>query len=323
VRDPTVFIPRSQLATPSGIDHDYNFLHSIEHRIERSEKEIIEDRRLVGRDELKVARDGEDATRRREREEPGEACIHRILRAYKIRVFRAPKGMRRNVENTTSWSRKSRSINWQVEWIREGASERLLAKALGHRNLGHVFAEIMEEERKVHLTANERKTEKKRRAEQNKERYAKRLKLERQNELDMTTISRLQNTQTGAWRDIPSYSLTGPDDSEAAGANLHFFLHRPNTPSSFAKVLVPLDHSRPLLDQLRKRELNEFPTIYVQEHDTLPEHCMLEKDFLKATGLPPINPDESSSSEEPSGDDDTSTSGSDSSDVEMEEGEIR
>jgi hypothetical protein len=231
--------------------------------------------------------------------------------------------MRRNVENTTSWSKKQRTINWQVEWIREGASEKLLAKALGHKNLGHVFAEIMEEERKVHLTDRERKAEKKRKAEQVKERYAKRAKLERQNESDMTTIPRLQNPQTSAWRDIPSYSLIGADDSEAGGTNLHFYLHRPNTPSSFAKVLVPLDHSKPLLDQLRKRELNEFPTIYVQEHETLPENCILEKEFLKATGLLPINPDELSSSEEESDDDDTSTSGSDSPGEEMEEGEIR
>jgi hypothetical protein len=330
VRDPTVFVPKSQLATPSGIDHDYNFLHSIEHRKERAEKEIVEDRRLVKEVELKIARQGEDR-RKRKYEAPGEACIDRMLKAYKIRVHRAPTGMKRNVENSTNWSRKQRDINWQVEWIKEGDSGRLLAKTFGFKEVAKAYSEVHEVERRLNLTDEESRLEKKRKAGQVKERYAKRVKLEQERSLDMTFTPRLQNPKTSTWDVSQPYSMIGEAEQDEVPAwimALHFYLHRPKTPSTSPKVLVPLDPSKLLLDQLRKRELLEFPTIYVREQETLPENCILEVDFLKATGQKPINPDdESSSSEEELDDDDTSTSGSDTSDEDensdLEEGEIR
>src|ERR1700710_2574724 len=113
IRDPTAFRPKSELATPSGIDHDYNFLHSIEHGIERSEKLIVEERELVGKDELRLARAGEeDNNRRRRKQGPqhaGEEPIQRSLKKTETTVQRAPKGMRRNLENETTWSRKQRA----------------------------------------------------------------------------------------------------------------------------------------------------------------------------------------------------------------------
>jgi len=279
--------------------------------------------------ELKIARQGEDR-RRRSYEAPGEACINRILKAYKIRVYRAPKGMKRNVENSTTWSKKQKDINWQVEWIRDGNPSRLLAKALGFKAVVKAYSEIYEADRKLNLTDEELRMEKKRKAGQVKERYAKRAKLECERELDMTYTPRLQNPKTSAWNVMQTGYVIGEAEQDEVPAwmtALHFYLHRPNTPSTFPKVLVPLDSSKPLLYQLRKRELLEFPTIYVREQDTLPENCMLEMDFLKATGKRLNNSDEaSSSSEEESDDDDTSTSGSDSSEdegSEMEEGEIR
>ncbi|TVY82977.1 putative box C/D snoRNA protein [Lachnellula suecica] len=317
VRDPTVFVPKSQLHTPSGIDHDYNFLHSIEHKIERSEKAIIEDHRLVKRAELKRAREGREHRPRPDQELPGEACVKRVLQSYRIRVHKAPKGMRRNKENTTSWSRRRGAIVWQVEWFREGAT-RLLHKNFSDCPLKDVYKNLIEEERKLNLTDEERATEKKRKAVENKERHAKRARIEQDTELDMTAVSRLQDSQTSAWG-LTQAMIGQMEDDLAAPA--YFYLHRPNTPSSFPKVLVPLDASKPLLEQLRKRELLEFPTIYVQETDSLPEKCMLEKDYLEATGLPGVEEEDSSSSEEES---DTSTSGSDSSsDEELEDGEIR
>ncbi|TVY42114.1 putative box C/D snoRNA protein [Lachnellula subtilissima] len=326
VRDPTVFVPRSQLATPSGIDHDYNFLHSIEHRKERSEKEIVENRRLVKASELKAARRGEDRRRPRNWTPEGEACINRILQAYRIKVYQAPSGMKRNVENTTTWSKKQRDINWQVEWIRDGDSGRLLEKALGFKRIGEAYYEAHEMVRRMNLTSAEKNIEKKRKLGQIKERYTKRMKLEHEGKHEMTTIPILQCPSTSAWN-VPQRLCAAEVEEDQVPAwifSLHFYLHRPNTPSTFPKVLIPLDSSEPLLDQLRKRELMEFPTIYVREQDTLPENCMLEKDFLRATGQEPTIPDEqqSSSSEEELDDDDTSTSGSDSSDNEMEEGEI-
>ena len=52
VRDPTVYKPRHELATPAGIDHDYNFISSIERGIERTDRLIVDEKRLVDRKEL-------------------------------------------------------------------------------------------------------------------------------------------------------------------------------------------------------------------------------------------------------------------------------
>src|SRR4051812_8193599 len=96
VRDPTVYKPKSELATPSGIDHDYNFLHSIEHRIERSEKLIVEEKELVGKDELALARAGEEDRSKKRRKHgaqtSGEEPIQKSLQRTCTTLLRAPKG---------------------------------------------------------------------------------------------------------------------------------------------------------------------------------------------------------------------------------------
>ncbi|RDL37246.1 uncharacterized protein BP5553_04679 [Venustampulla echinocandica] len=331
VRDPTVFKPLSQVATPSGIDHDYNFIHSIEHGIERSEKQIVEDRGLVHKEELRVARHGPDRRRQQRRHGPsGETPIDRLLDVMKIKVIRAPKGMSRSVENITNWSKHQKSINWQVEWIRTDA-ERLLGKAMGNKPLGEAYDEAFEEDRRRKLSDDERKVEKKRKAEQVRQRSAKRVKLDAQHKLDLTAIPRLQNPETGSWDIVTANSSVlnntreesqAPDEEHSPSANLAFYLYRPNTPSSFPKVLIPINTSKPLTDLLRKREVLEFPTIYIFEHGTpLPEDFMLENKFLTATGQAPLETSDADTEDTASSvaDSDTSTSGSDSSEGEVDE----
>lgn len=166
IRDPTVFKPKSQLATPSGIDQDYNFLHSIEHRIERSEKLIVEERELVSKDELEFARTGETDTaqKRPKLMQKREELIKKALVKGGTIMVTAPKGMRRNLENETSWSKGQKSIHWQVEWIREGDAGRILGKAMGKTPIGEVYGAILEAERKRSLSEEDLRLEKKRRA---------------------------------------------------------------------------------------------------------------------------------------------------------------
>jgi hypothetical protein len=343
MRDPTVFKPRSELATPSGIDHDYNFLHSIEHRIERSEKLIVEERSLVGEDELKLARAGEeDRARIRRKQGPqhaGEEPIQKSLQSMVTSVHRAPKGMRRNLENETSWSRNKRCIHWQVEWIREGNSGRILGKAMGTQPIGEVYAAIMEDERKRALAPEERRQEKKRKYLGGpRQRSSKKKKVDSDNSID--SLPALQDPETGAWSFtsiISSFSESIQEPKSPSGTkptlppSCHLYLLRPNTPSSYPKVLVPIDASLSLQIILRHRTVLEFPTVYVLDVDpqALPDHFLLERDFLKATGQTQSESDvkeksskeDSDDSDTSSSDSDTSTSGSDSDD-EMEEGEL-
>ena len=357
-RDPTVFKPKSELATPSGLDHDYNFLHSIEHRIERSEKEIVVERLLVSKEELAEARKGEggmdwhDQRRRRKiNENPGEVCIERMLRQMNTRVERAPKGMSRNVENKTSWSRNHRTINWQVEWIlMEGG--RVLSKMLGTKPIGDCYVALREELRRRGLSEEERRAEKKRKANDTKQRQAKRMKSDGHGNVDLLTdiesISNLQDPQTTAWNLKPAYfpipgarELSQQPLSVAHPHEFKLYLLRPHTPSSFPKVLVPLDPAKPLSRILRWRIVLEFPTIYVQINTSEPlsDKFMTEKDFCTAkpgeTAPQDSDEDVDSTDDEEDSEDDaeddgdedkqdvetTSSSGSDSDEY-MEDGEI-
>ncbi|KAH8684794.1 hypothetical protein BGZ60DRAFT_398326 [Tricladium varicosporioides] len=335
VRDPTVFMSRDKLLTPSGIDHDYNFLHSIEHRMERAEKEIVEDRGIIIREKSADRRRQNDSGRGKKKsrkgnkppvlnEAPGEACINKVLQAMRTTILKAPKGMKRNLENTTNWSRKARDINWQVEWIREDDGERILGKAMSNKPLGDFYYATYEEHIKKRLGQEELTQYKKRKTMEHRE-QVKRIKLDEIVKMkDLTTRPILQNSETSAW-DFEPVQETKEDQSPHYKD--HFYLLRQNTPASFLKVLVPIDPSKTLFEILRKRTILEFPTIYVYHQAEFPRGFMLEKDFLKATGKPPmehLNGEISSSNEEDSDSEDTSSSSSSSEgeDVDMEEGEI-
>lgn len=342
IRDPTAFKPKSQLATPSGIDHDYNFLHSIEHKIERSEKAIVEDRGLVDKGELAAARRDENPAdwrakmRKRKRQNPGQEPIERTLKSMRTTVELAPKGMKRSAENHTTWAKNQKCINWQVEWIREGDAGRSLSRALGNRPIGDVYAEFLEEERKGRLTDEEKRLEKKQKAME-KERLAREAKNDESFVLSASSI--LQDSHTGAWVSAsPQTSALAASGSMSNASKhpnpgSHFYLHLPKTPASFPKVLIPLNPDKSLDKLLRRRMLLEFPTIYVLKagpHDLPEQDFMLEKDYLSATKQLPWQDSDTemqdvneSSSEEDTPESETSSSGSDSnSDEDMEDGEI-
>jgi hypothetical protein len=84
-RDPTKYVKKSQLATPAGIDHDFNFITRIERQLEKAEKDV-NDKGLGAAPEL----------RRRPRK--GELHDH-DLNAAGVKVVRAPKGLSRQKEN--------------------------------------------------------------------------------------------------------------------------------------------------------------------------------------------------------------------------------
>ncbi|CZT52790.1 related to BCD1 Protein required for box C/D snoRNA accumulation [Rhynchosporium secalis] len=349
IRDPTKFLPIEQVATPWGIDHDYNFLHGIETSVARSEKVLIQDLELISIDEMERARTGESIqeyrrrTGRGEKELPGEACIERDLKWANIRVMKAPKGMKRNKENATGWNKRQRCIIWQVEWIREG-KERTLFRAMGNRPIGEFYEAMVEEERILNMSEKERrekkKGEKRRRADEVKRNLAKRARGEEE-KLDMTSVPILQDPKTGTWNVAPVYSAreevanSEREDSIAMPPppkprDYKFYLHRPLTPASFPKVLAPISHSKPLTEQLRKREVLEFPTIHVfpSSAETLPEGFMLEEDFLKAVadgkkGVGKKMEQDVETEDEDSTDSEDTSSGEESdSEESMEDGEI-
>ncbi|KAK0704807.1 hypothetical protein B0H67DRAFT_498525 [Lasiosphaeris hirsuta] len=153
IRNPRAFVPISQLRTASGVDHDFNFISSIERARERAEKDLIEIRNLLSVKELRTAEEdkqfrkvwyGDDlhhlpVTESDLRAKPGhhrgggeagsavaidkfDKHVRRRLRALDIEAVSMPKGMARQKENRTSWNRRTFTINWQVEWLIYGVT---------------------------------------------------------------------------------------------------------------------------------------------------------------------------------------------------------
>ena len=87
---------RAELATPKGIDHDYNYLTSIEREIDFAEKNALS-RGFVLEEENTV---------KRRNPAKGETKLNAALERQRVIVTRAPKGMTRSKQNGTLCSKK-------------------------------------------------------------------------------------------------------------------------------------------------------------------------------------------------------------------------
>ncbi len=127
-------MPMSQLATPAGIDHDYNFLSKIERDVERKDRELVEERGVVTVRELREgppdprfelkqgARGGRGGMRggmgrHHEPRSENDQKVYKAQQRIGVRVEKLPKGMARQKLNGTSWSKKQKCVVWQVEWM--------------------------------------------------------------------------------------------------------------------------------------------------------------------------------------------------------------
>ena len=85
---------RSDLATPKGIDHDYNYLTSIERELDHAEKNALSRGFLL--EEEKKSR----------RPVKGETKLSAAFERRRVIVTKAPKGMTRSKLNGTICSKK-------------------------------------------------------------------------------------------------------------------------------------------------------------------------------------------------------------------------
>ncbi|KAL2265236.1 hypothetical protein VTJ83DRAFT_6336 [Remersonia thermophila] len=145
-RNPAAYVPLNRLKTDAGIDHDYNFLASIERARQQAEREIVESRQLLAEQELHPPNEdrafhkiwqGEELRhvpvhKGQYKKRPGQdgsamggfdRHVRRRLRYLDIEVVTMPQGMARQKENQTSFNRRTQTINWQVEWLVFSASE--------------------------------------------------------------------------------------------------------------------------------------------------------------------------------------------------------
>ncbi|KAF8426036.1 hypothetical protein EV426DRAFT_40798 [Tirmania nivea] len=126
VRDPTAFVKRTQLAKPSKLSQDYNYLMSVEKAITRGPILSIEGPELVreggeadsdedGKEEAKIVLGaGQLGDAERER------LARQIEETRGVVVRQAPRGIKRARENETvfvSGRKRRRTVRWTVEWL--------------------------------------------------------------------------------------------------------------------------------------------------------------------------------------------------------------
>ncbi|GES63818.1 HIT finger domain protein [Aspergillus terreus] len=245
IRDPAAYLRRSELATESAFDRDFNFITGIERGLERAERDV-ENRGIRGRsgvlDPAAVGLEHEvesyesgPGDKKRKRgpgaEGPGlvkgEAGFLRGAENAGVRVVRAPRGMSRNKANATRWHPKHKCLNWTVEWIGPEAYDRAfpLSKQEREQTVSETEPQVQDESAPPFTSTN------------------------------------AENTAPDAEDAQPDRTST-PPDGISSHRDLYFYLHRPRTATK-QPVLIPVDPQATLASALRDRTVLEFPSIYV------------------------------------------------------------
>lgn len=99
IRDRAAYIKRKDLATPKAIDHDYNYLTSIERQFDIAERHA-ESRGIL------LYNNQKDSQRERHQPAKGELPLQAAIKQTRVIVDTAPKGMSRQKQNKTYWDRK-------------------------------------------------------------------------------------------------------------------------------------------------------------------------------------------------------------------------
>ena len=94
---------RSHLATPRGIDHDYNYLTSIERQLDTAERDANY-RGLIIHDA--TATSGNWKAKRLDGPKKGEEPMRKAFERCGVIVERAPNGMSRRRHNATYWHKR-------------------------------------------------------------------------------------------------------------------------------------------------------------------------------------------------------------------------
>ena len=95
LRDPTVYVKQKDLATPKGIDHDYNYLTSIERELDHAEREATSRGVVLA-----------ETSDRKTNKKKGEASLEAAFEKCGAVVIKAPKGMSRSKQNETGLTKR-------------------------------------------------------------------------------------------------------------------------------------------------------------------------------------------------------------------------
>ncbi|KAK6845494.1 hypothetical protein PG995_015604 [Apiospora arundinis] len=299
-RDATVYMPPSKLRTDAGIDHDYNFLTKIERSLEQTEKLLVHERGILPEREQQNDRSNgppNKKTRLNKGQSRGRTTLEggtrswarpalKKLNALGITVKNQPYGMSRHKSNTTSFNKRSQTINWQPE--------KLLNKTLDKETICLGYSDCREYYRRLQMSKKEKESEKQEKKE-NEEATAGAGEVD---EGDNNAIFSGQDWESTTWaatsmvnqglnghwytttpQGNPRKSITERQRrAQHAKDEYQFYYHVPGTPSREPQKLIPVNADDSLASVLSGMEVLEFPSIYVTPAGTkLPPGYRLAK----------------------------------------------
>ncbi|GAB7343229.1 hypothetical protein MBLNU457_1289t1 [Dothideomycetes sp. NU457] len=253
VRDPTTYVKKSQLATPAGVDHDYNFLSKIERAIDRPTTLVSTTEPSSQHGDRQPSTAGRSNAEKKRWNSDG--TLVRYLHDNRIRVDRAPTGMSRQKANMTRYLQKSKRIVWTVEWV-QADGDKIMTEVYESATIHEAWGDVL------------------------KERSRKRKREEEKAETIPTPANSEQDT---------TETPAAEDKDEEIITRQYFYLQKPHTQSN-TTVLIPLDVQATLTTILRDRVVLEFPTIYRLPHppESLPPKFITEDTYLsKSAGSTP------------------------------------
>ena len=263
---------KNQLASPAGIDHDYNFLSGIERTLNRPEtlppEKCVRVRAprntSTARNELVIQSRGRN--------------LQRHYRIAQVVVKNAPVGMSRQKLNKTQWNGIDRCIYWTVEWT-SSTGTRKIGACDEIRTLADAYTHTF----RPQLTKKERRRKRKR---DNKMGSEESRPLSDQQPPPQSAGLQPCTEQVSRQSPEPESLAEPPAWNEADGfsspESVHFYLHKAFT-NSAKPVLIPVESSSTISACLRKRTILEFPTFYALPYppDQLPQDYMSDPEYFK------------------------------------------
>ncbi|KAM0717256.1 hypothetical protein Q7P37_007108 [Cladosporium fusiforme] len=314
-RDPAAYLKRSEWATPSGIDRDYNYLKSVERHVDRTGEDVRERGISTGQ----PGRGGERGSASNKKVSkawvPGSA-LQKYLSENDIRVEKVPSGMSRQKTNLTRVTHKG-NVMWTVEWMQGDGRKSVDDENAEGRQIRELWGDIMAkrlnaEKGKKRKREAEKPTQSKASAQDPKQQVVDEAVDGQSQPTDAAEAPAIQTEASSSTpkdeaqderSDQPIQDESNVDDAQTDSEALdqkpeqleeskdgpeqntpeHFYLLKPFTATK-SKVLIPIDASAKLTDCLKTQSVLEYPTIYVlpEGPESLPVGFQLEDDYTKA-----------------------------------------
>jgi len=234
VRNPAEYRKRAELATPSSVDKDFNFITNVERAITRADDHVL-DRGIS----LVPARQVRNVDARPK--------VEAEIEQRGVKVVRAPKGLSRAKQNKTHWVSQQKSVMWTIEWVCPDG-EKITGSTLETRSLAEAYIN----------TVGKKKIKRKRRLSQHDQPVTEPLL-----KMVKPVSDGLPQSQPPIEEHVQNPRQTSISGDEQLLEGMHFYLHNPRT-SSKLRCLIPLLPSQTIRAALEGQTVLEFPTLYVK-----------------------------------------------------------